>query len=167
MRLILDATPLIHLIKAGVGRYFEKLDIEVLTTGEILKETKVDKDLFENAAIRDLIKSGQIKVKNPKKMRKIVKGTHIGEVSVISLAEETDSIAVIDDNLAMAYAKSLGLTAVHSTFLIFRALKKKVIDKHRAIDLINRMIDNGWRCDVGSYKEILSKIEGLGEESKR
>ncbi|MFQ5887640.1 MAG: DUF3368 domain-containing protein [Candidatus Hydrothermarchaeales archaeon] len=161
MRLILDATPLIHLIKAGFSRYFEKLDIELLTTGEILKEIRVDEDLFENAAIRDLIKSGKIKVENPKKLRKTVKGTHIGEVSVISLAEETDSVAVIDDILARAYTKSLDLRAVHSTFLILRALKKKVIGKRRAIDIINRMIDNGWRCDVESYKEILSKIDGI------
>ena len=162
MHLILDATPLIHLIKAGFSHYFKKLDIELFTTDEILKEIKVDENLFENAVIRDLIKSGTIKVKNPKKIRKIVKGIHIGEISVISLAEETYSVAVIDDSLAKAYAKSLDLTAVHSTFLIFRALKKKIIDKPKAVDIINNMIDNGWRCDIDSYKEILSKIEELG-----
>ncbi len=164
MRLILDATPLIHLIKAGFGHYFEKLSIELFTTDEILKEIRVDEDLFENVTIKDLIKSGNIKIKNPKKIRKIVKGTHIGEVSVISLAEETDSIAVIDDRLARAYGKSLNLTVVHSTFLVFRALKKKVIDKRRAIDIINTMIDNGWRCDITSYKEIIAKIEEIGQE---
>ena len=157
MRLILDATPLIHLTKAGLGQYFEKLDIEIQTTEDILKEIKIDEDQYENATIRDLIKTGKIKVKNPKKKRKTVKGTHTGEISVISLAEETNSIAVIDDSLARAYAKSLDLTVAHSTFIIFQALKKKAFDKQKAIDIIDKMIDNGWRCDIESYKEILKK----------
>lgn len=159
MRLILDTTPLIHLVKAGFHIYFDKLDVEIITTEEVLKEIKLDEDFVENIAIKDLIKTGKIKVENPKGMKKVVTGTHTGEVSVISLAKESNSIAVIDDTIGRAYAESLGVEAFYSLFFIFRALKKRVIKRQEAIDFINKMIANGWRCDIETYQKIISKIE--------
>ncbi len=159
MRLVLDATPLIHLTKVGFHIYFEKLGIEIITTHEVFKELKIAEDFPENAAIKRLIESKNIRVEDPKKLLPIAKGTHIGEVSVISLAKETNSVAIIDDVSGRSYASSLNVKVFHSTFLIIRALVKKIITKQEAKNFIDKMIANGWRCDVETYREILAKIE--------
>jgi predicted nucleic acid-binding protein len=156
--LVLDTTPLIHLVRVGFHIYFDKLGVEIITTGEVLKEIKLDENFVENIAIKDLIRAGKIRIENPKSMKKIVTGTHTGEVSVISLAKETNSVAVIDDAIGRAYAESLNVKTVYSTFFIFRALKKRVIKRQKAIDFINKMIVNGWRCDIETYQKIISKI---------
>jgi len=81
-------------------------------------------------------------------------GAHKGELSVISLAKETNSICVIDDRIGRALAKSLKGKTIYSAALVVEALKKQ-----EAKNFINKMIANGWRCDVETYKEILAQIE--------
>lgn len=157
MRLILDATPLIHLSKVGFP--FEKLTAKLITTEEVLKEIFAA-DSPENAAISNMLNTG-LSVENPKSILKGGFGMHQGELSVISLANETDSIAVIDDSLGRAYAKSLKVKTVYSATLVIEAAERKIITKEEAKKFINKMIENGWRCDVITYKEILSKIEGV------
>lgn len=167
MRLILNATPLIHLVKVGFHRYFKDIDIDPITTRHVLKDIQIDsKDFPENITIKGLIKSGVLKIRDPKQMQSMIKGTHTGEISVISLAKETGFITIIDDRISRAYAESLNLPIVYSTFPIFQALKKKAISKGKAIEFLNKMIENGWRCDVESYKNMLLKIEGIGKYHK-
>lgn len=160
MRLILDATPLIHLTKVGFHLYFSKLGVELITTEEVLKEIFAA-DFPENAAIKKLIESEKIKVKNPQNTKPVIGGTHIGEVSVIFLASEMGAIAIIDDELGRAYATSLGVKVFYSTFLIIRAVVRTLISKQEAMVYIDKMIEKGWRCDVSTYKEILSKIQSI------
>lgn len=155
MRLILNATPLIHLTKAGFP--FEKLAAELITTEEVLKEIFAA-DFPENVRIKNMLNSKRLVVKNPKS---ILEGTgaHKGELSVISLAEETNSICVIDDRIGRAFAKSLKGKTIYSAALVVEALVKKIITKQEAKNFIDKMIANGWRCDVETYREILAKIE--------
>lgn len=143
MRLILNATPLIHLTKAGFP--FEKLAAELITTEEVLKEIFAA-DFPENVRIKNMLNSKRLVVKNPK--------AHKGELSVISLAEETNSICIIDDRIGRAFAKT-----IYSAALVVEALVKKIITKQEAKNFIDKMIANGWRCDVETYRDILAKIE--------
>ena len=138
MRLILDATPLIHLTKAGFHIYFDKLDVELVTTGEVLKEVLIE-DFPENDAIKKLVDSEKIKIENPRQIKSWIKGAHAGEVSVVSLAVETKSTAIIDDELGRTYARGLGIEVFHSTFLIIRAVAKGIINKRDAVKFIDRM----------------------------
>lgn len=157
MRLILDATPLIHLSKVGFP--FEKLTAELTTTEEVLKEIFAA-DSPENAAISNMLKSG-LNAENPKSILKGGFGIHKGELSVMSLARETNSIAVIDDRLGRAYAGSFKVKTIYSAALIIDAWAKKLITKREARNFIDKMVANGWRCDVITYKEILAKIEDV------
>ncbi|MBI5253098.1 MAG: DUF3368 domain-containing protein [Euryarchaeota archaeon] len=43
--------------------------------------------------------------------------------------------------------------------MVVEALVKKIITKQEAKNFIDKMIANGWRCDVETYREILAKIE--------
>lgn len=156
MRLILDATPLIHLSKVGFP--FEKLAAEIITTGEVLKEIFAA-DFPENVAISNMLGS-KLKVENPKNILKGSFALHKGGLSVISLARETDSIAVIDDRVGRAFAKSLKVKTIYSAARVIAELTKKIMTRREAKNFIDPMIANGWRCDVTAYKEILAKIEG-------
>lgn len=156
MRFIFDATPLIHLTKVGFP--LERLPAELVTTEEVLKEIFVG-DFPENVAISSMLKS-KLKVINPKNVLKGGFGIHRGELSVISVARETNSVAVIDDKIARALAKSLKVKTAYSAALIFEALEKDIITKREAINFVDKMIAGGWRCDVETYRVILAKLEG-------
>lgn len=155
MRLILDATPLIHLTKAGFP--LEKVGAELITTDEILRELLAG-EFPENVRIKNMINSKKLNVKNPKH---ILEGldVHKGELSAISLAKEENSICVIDDRIGRIFAKSLKIKTIYSVTLIIESLKKKKITKQEARNFIDAMIANGWRCDVETYKEIVARIE--------
>lgn len=163
MRLVLDATPLIHLVRSGFYKHFSDLGAEFLTTEEVAGELKLGEPGYpENQIIRRLIEDEILEISNPKKALKVIDGTHKGEVSVIALAREKTAVAVIDDRIARLYAKGLGVKTVHSTFLLFLALKKGLISKQKAKDVVNSMIDAGWRCDVETYKNVLQVIDDIG-----
>ena len=157
MRLILDATPLIHLTKAEFP--LEKLGVELITTNDVLKEVLAE-EFPENVRIKSMLNSKKLSVKNPKSILEGI-GTHEGELSVISLAKETNSICIIDDRIGRAFAKSLKVKTIYSTALVVEASKKKIITKQEARNFIDKMIVNGWRCDVATYSVILAKIEGI------
>jgi len=157
MRLILDATPLIHLAKAGFP--FEKLEAELITTSEVLEEVLAE-EFPENARIKGMLNSKKLSIENPKSALEET-SIHKGELSVISLAKETNAVCVIDDKTARAYAKDLKVKTIYSASLIVEALGRKLITKQKAVSFIDKMITNGWRCDVETYKEIRSKIEGM------
>jgi|GEM_PF-4863634 len=156
MRLFFDATPLIHLTKAEFP--FEKLEAELITTSEVLKEVLAE-EFPENARIKGMLNSKKLSIENPKSALEETR-IHKGELSVISLAKETNSICVIDDKTARAFAKSLKVKTIYSAALIAEASKKKLVTTQEAVSFIDKMISNGWRCDVESYMEIRGKIEG-------
>ncbi len=161
MKLVLDATPLIYLVRAGYYKYFSQLGIKLLTTKEVIKELKLDEAYPENQIIARLIEDNVLEVHNPEKTLKVIHGTHKGEVSVIALAMEKNAIAVMDDRIGRLYAKGLGIDTAHSTFLIFLALKKGLISKQKAKEFVDLMVDAGWRCDVETYKNVLRLIESI------
>jgi len=162
MWLVLDATPLIYLIRSGFYKHFSDLDVELFTTGEVIEELKLNEPGYpENQIITRLIEDKILGISNPKKALKVIDGTHKGEASVIALAREKAAIAVIDDRIARLYAKAFRVKTVHSTFLVFLALKKGLISKQKAKDIIDSMIDAGWRCDVETYKNVFQIIDSI------
>lgn len=162
MKLVLDATPLIYLVRTGYYRFFPYLDVELFTTNEVLKELKLeDPGYVENEIIKKLLDEGVIQAMDSGRKIRPIKGVHNGELSVISLAMEKEAIAVMDDKPARFYSKSLGLDTVYSTFFIFMGIKKRLISKKNARDYVDMMIEEGWRCDVESYKNLIKVIEEL------
>jgi len=163
MLLVLDATPLIYLVRSGFYKHFSDLDVELLTTGEVIEELKLNEPGYpENQIITILIEDKILETSNPEKALKVIAGTHKGEVSVIALAGEKTAIVVVDDRIARIYAKGLRIKTVHSTFLVFLALEKRLISKQKARDIVDLMIDAGWRCDVETYKDVLQVIDRIG-----
>jgi predicted nucleic acid-binding protein len=55
----------------------------------------------------------------------------------------------------------LGIKSFHSTFLIFLAVKRGILSKEEAKNIVDYMIDSGWRCDVETYRNILRVLQRL------
>jgi len=162
MKLVLDATPLIYLVRAGFHSYFQKLGMEFFTTEEVVEELRLDDNKYpENSIITQMIGEGVIRVLKPKEKLPEVKGIHIGELSVIALAKEIGGIIIMDDKKGKIYARTLGIKSFHSTFLIFLAVKKGILPEEKARKIIDCMIDSGWRCDIETYRNILHILDRI------
>jgi predicted nucleic acid-binding protein len=162
MKLVLDATPLIYLVRAGFHTHLHKLGVELFTTKEVLEELGLeDKGYPENNIISGMIEDGAIKVLKAEEKLPKVKGIHRGELSVIALAREIEGIVIIDDRAGKVYARTLGIKSFHSTFLIFLAVKRGILSKEEAKNIVDYMIDSGWRCDVETYRNILRVLQRL------
>jgi len=157
-KLVLDATPLIYLSKIRLWAHLH--GFELLTTPQVLAEAGVSNDAFPEAAlIRQMLEAGGLKERLPEKTIHATKNLHEGEASAISLAKHENAVLVADDSTALAYAKSAGLKTAHSSTLLVRALKKRAISFSRAKQLLDEMIDEGWYCDVSTYKRVLAALE--------
>ncbi len=162
MKLVLDATPLIYLVRAGFHTHLHELGVELFTTKEVLEELRLgDKRYPENSIISRLVEDGVIGVLKADKKLPGVKGIHRGELSVIALAREIDGIAIMDDRAGKIYARALRIKSFHSTFLIFLAVKRGILSKKEARNIIDYMIDSGWRCGVETYRNILKVLQRM------
>ncbi len=106
-----------------------------------------------------MLETGKLKEIAPEQTIPGFKSLHEGEASAISLARQLNSVFVADDSSAVAYAKSIGLKTARSSALLIYALKKRAITFSKARQCLDQMIDQGWYCDVESYKCIISAFE--------
>ena len=157
--LILNATPLIYLAKIAFFKHLKKLGLKLITTEQVLIEI-VTEDFPENNEIRQLLKDRTLIVEVAE-IEKLFKLEELdeGEASALSLAKKKKLPLVMDDRAARAVASLNNISIYHSSYLIFLALKKKIISKQQSIDYLQQMIDAGWYCDIQTYMMIRDKIE--------
>ena len=166
--LILNASPLIHLVKAGYSWIIEKLseDEKLLTTSEVLDEILRGKEKgFTDAFIVEkLVSMGIIKVigiKREKEIEKIAPNLHAGEISVLSLARRLKGIAIVDEACAREVARILNINAHGSLFLSILLFKKGKIKKEEVIKVFKNMVKTGWRISAEDYEKILEELERM------
>lgn len=114
--LVLNATPIIYLCKAGLAEKLRELkpSFRLLTTKKVYEEVYV-KGVREASALKGLFDGGIVEVGSPKEGSKRVdglsrsSGIHPGEVSVISFALELGATAILDDRRARQVARVLGV----------------------------------------------------------
>ena len=154
--MILDASPLICLSKVNkidlLKLLFKDLIITSDVKDEILKEEKPEFNI-----LKKVIKEEWIKIKNPKE--NIDLGLGKGENSSINLAKELKDSFITDDSSAIKSAKMFGIDVFRTTSVIFLAVDKKLISRKEALNLINRLIDNGYYISPQIYKEIINKLK--------
>lgn len=159
MELALDATPLIHLTRAGFWKHYGEHGTKLITTPSVVEELQLDETAHPEAhALRGMLSAGQIMVIGPKMKIPAVRGLSDTDVSIETLAKERNAIAVIDERLATAYAKALGVKTIHSTALIINAVRERHLDKTKAINILDEMVAGGWHCGTGAYANIRNAI---------
>ncbi|MDV3243546.1 MAG: DUF3368 domain-containing protein [Nitrososphaerales archaeon] len=173
VRFVFDASPLIHLAKAGLSSMIEGLEGEKFTVPAVFNEVvQRGKKLgyADAAVIGALIDVGVIVVRAPsvrsvEMISKIHRDIHEGESEVIALAKEVEAVAVLDDSVARAVARLQG-TRIEGTYgIILRALVRGLIHREEAEDALARLIASGWRCDIELYNSLLRLMRGAKQPS--
>jgi len=168
-KFVFDASPLIHLTKAGLSCLIADLEGEKYTVPLVVREViKRGKELdYPDAAITEsLIVEGLLRVKVPQKVdtiKRLHKDIHPGESEVIALAKEIDAIAFIDDRVARAVAKIQGVHIEGSYGVILRAAARGSMSKEDAEATLGALVNSGWRCDAELYAALLMSLKSLVE----
>lgn len=167
--LALNASPLIHLTKAGLSELFEELPFRFVTVQEVKAEV-VDKgreiEPAGSKTIERLIQRARIVVEKPTEKRYIellatTRGLHSGEVMVLALAKQKGYIAVIDDSKARKVAKMLAVRFEGTPFLLASAVLQGLMSKFQTIAALGELVKHGWGCGPLEFAEITRKIQEL------
>lgn len=168
-QLVFNSTPLIYLTKVGLGRIFENLQEEKLTS-PVVKREVVDegkrKGVPDAIVLDKLFVNGVFRVCQPSDKTFLARlletrGLHLADAEVLALAHEHKGTAVIDDEVARKTAKVYDIAYVGSPYVLMRAVCEGSISKAKAKQAVNDMVSLGWRCNVESYVKILEVLDGL------
>lgn len=154
--MISNATALICLSKINRLNLLKKIYHNVLIPSAVKREVLLEgKEGY--SSINSAIKSGWIKVIEPKKNLKL--GLGAGENQAINLAIERKDSIILDDAFAIKAAKAFDIPVVRTTTIIFVALQKRIISKAQALNILNQLIENGYYISTKDYAVLLSKLK--------
>lgn len=164
--LVLDATPLIYLAKAGQATLLGELpgDLvvpatvheEVVGKGEARGET-------DAARIRKLVEDGTLRIleapttalaerlaENPR--------LHAAEREVLVLAQAHGGRAILDERHGRSIAEVEGVDHGGTIYLLLRLLEEQAITPEAARDTVDTMIEQGWYCSTDLYAKIVRRL---------
>lgn len=154
--MISDTSPIIFFAKIKRLDLLENLYGKIKITQEI-KEELLCKDKPDTESVKEAIQQGKIIIESQSKTLNLSLGK--GESSAISLAVELKEPLIIDDYPGFKAAQSLNIKTFRTTSVIFSAVKKKILTKKEALDIINKIIEEGYYISTKYYKEILDKLK--------
>lgn len=162
MTIICDATAFILLAKATVLEILASRN-NVITTQIVYEEVVIGKEKgrFDSLLVERLVNEMKIKLQEPDKSskEKIQKlfNLKLGELDIISLAQNTSHTVLSDDKKCLNVAKALGISFITSLDVIIALYKKKAIRKEKAIESIDTLDEYGWysRSLIKKYKEAI------------
>ncbi len=169
--LVLNASPIIYLCKAGIAGKLRGLEpsFRLLTSDEVYEEvyTKgIKKGVSETSVLRELFDEGIIEVESPpegssKRMKELSKsaGIHPGEASVISYALALNATAIIDDKRAREVARVLTVSLSGTPGLIIEMVRQRIISKEDARRALEKMVNEGWYCSAKLFSSIMKTID--------
>lgn len=171
MKLVLNATPLIYLTKAGLSWLFEAIGGEVFSTPAVCSEVvEHGKRLGRPDAkvVEELFEKNILIVRAPDKtiLRRIREAAaervdaplHAGEAEVLALAEGLKAVAIIDERTAREVGELLGIEVRGSAYLIGLMVKARKMKKEQATQAIDRMVSSGWRISTEDYLKIVAEL---------
>ena len=162
MTLVADASSLILLAKSGVLKDFIQ-EKKIMIPQRVYEEIIAGKEKFREDAflIEKLVKENKIEVVKPnekikEQVRKLF-GLSGGEQEAISLALEKRLSIITDDKKCLNAAKAIGIDFITSLDVIVALYKKRVINKEKALECVDRLEEYGWYANdiIKSYKEAI------------
>lgn len=171
IKFVFDATPLIHLAKAGLGPLIVALEGEKYTVPAVFEEV-VRKGREMNypdaSSTASLVDKGVLKVKAPQRkmsgaLVRLHKDIHAGEAEVIALAKEMGAIAVMDDRVARTVAKIEGVRVEGSYGVILRAAARGSLSNDEGEAALGGLVASGWRCDAELFAALLRSLREIVE----
>lgn len=153
--MILNSTPLICLAKVNKLDLLKKLFKEIIVPEEVKEEV-----LIENKTGYSILKEAfsnwiQVKKVDEELPVKIDKG----EKAALSLAYKRNEGIILDDLKAIKIAQAYNITVFRTTTIITIAVNKKIISKKEALQLINKLIENGYYISPQFYIDIVARLQ--------
>ncbi|MBN1329108.1 MAG: DUF3368 domain-containing protein [Candidatus Heimdallarchaeota archaeon] len=166
MSVVTNATPLIYLTKIGKLLLLKKLYGKVIIPEEVKKEV-VDrgKEKGEPDAyiIEQAITDGWLVVEKAERKALQVK-LHPGEEAVLILAvEKKISEVIIDEIPARTAARILGLIPRGTIYVLLKAVKNREINLEEFIELLEKLLENGFRLKEEIYLEAIQQAKKMTE----
>ena len=175
MKLVLNATPLIHLTRAGLERIFSLLKeagIEIFTTSAVLREVvEKGKHMPDAGVVKALVERGVIQVAEPAEkefltfLREISAGPlqplHEGEAEVLALARELKAVAIVDEKAARRVGRITGIDVHGSLHLLIVLYKKGRMTKKEVIGGFKSMLKTGYRISPRDHSLIMEELERI------
>lgn len=167
-----NATPLIYL--ARLGKLYLLRDM--FTQVQIPQEVKIEavdrgktKGYSDAYAIEQALNDGwlistPLTAGNTKKSGALAQmtGIDIGEAQAIILTKQkTEKLVLIDQSNAREVARHIGLTPRGTIYIILTAIKRKLITKEDAKQMLGTLIEENFYISAKIYSDTLKTIEKL------
>jgi predicted nucleic acid-binding protein len=158
-----NSTPLIYLAKVGridlLRKVFKTVFIPREVKNEVVDKGKLlgEKDAY---IIEKAISEGWLKVLTvPIKL-------HEGEIAALSLAKELNLTTVLLDEVsARSAARLLDLTPRGTIFVLLKAQEKKEIDLDECIEILNLLINKGFRLKEEVYIQTIKEARKIAAQT--
>jgi len=159
---IVDTSVLIPLLKIGKINLLKKFFNKIIITKEVEKEIETGKigvSEFEEANKLWI----EIKEENSEKAEKLanVEDIEKTDASIILIAKDQKDIILSNDYALITVAKSKNIECWWLTTFIIKILKKKIITKKEAKEIMSDLIKAGMRLKNEIYVAILDEIEKI------
>jgi len=148
----------LHLLKT----LFQEVIIPVEVKVETVDKGK-ERGFPDAIQIEKAINEGWIKTKRvepDKKFDRVAKiaGLRSAEVAVVYYAYQNHMIALLDDDAARVFARTLGVAIRGSLGMILDALKKSLISKMEAFEMLDRLSEVMYLAPA-AYRLVKKEIE--------
>lgn len=157
---VVDSSAIIHLLRIGRLGLLKSLFGKIKITKEIVRELTQ-----ENKIGIEEIKKGLsiwIDVKEIKtKKRPSFEGLERGDIEVILLAEKEKDFILSNDLAQIQMARSMGIDCWWVTTLLLQAVKRKIVTKKEAKNILFDLVRSGMRLRIEVYASIEKEIEHL------
>jgi len=165
-----NATPLIYLARLGRLYLLKDLFAQVHIPPEVRIET-VDRGkakgysdayVIEQALNEGWLTSNPLTAENAKKSEALAQmaGIDVGEAQAIILAkQEGESVVLVDQSNAREVARHLGLSPRGTIFIILTAVKRKMITKDEAKQMLATLIEENFYISASIYRDTLNALE--------
>jgi predicted nucleic acid-binding protein len=169
-----NSGPLIHLTQAGQLPLLRQLYDAILIPPAVKAEV-VDRGLEKGAAdaiqIEQAITAGWIRVQEtnpPKNFLETAEtaGLDPAEATVLHLAKQTGTTALLDDEAARTFARALRLEVKGSIGVFIQALSEKLITQADAFDGLEHL-SRIMYLNVDTYRLARREIEAQASDKKK
>ena len=115
----------------------------------------------EAAYINELVKRKLFFIGKPKTLLDKIPLLSQADMDVLSMAKETNSIAIIDEIYGSDAAEENNIESHGSLYMLFKMIEEKIITRSQAKEILDKLIKCGFYLSIILYKETLDKIDSM------
>ncbi len=165
--MVSNASPLIYLAKTGKLDLLRDLFHDIMIPNEVFKETCDTQGAPDAILISTAVNEGWIHIVDSKitKVNLLAKNSGIdnGEAASILLAKDQRALFLIDDKMGRSVAEILGIRCIGTVGVLLIALSKHILEIVELTNILNQMIDYGFRMETKVYRRVLQAARTIAE----